>query len=179
MRSHLHVLALSALFALPLAACGDRHTGDSSTAVAPKAVDRLNSLLRGELSAVETYRQAIAKEGSASVELNRLRGDHDDAASQLSSRIRALGGVPAMDPGVWGDFTKAIEGAAKVFGNDSAMQALKAGEKLGTSSYERALDDPDLDAASKDLIRNTLLPRQREHADVLQRRIDVPSEPAR
>jgi bacterioferritin (cytochrome b1) len=179
MRSHLPVIALSALFALTLAACGERQTGSSGTAAAPKAVDRLNSLLRGELSAVETYRQAIAKEGSASVELNRLRADHDDAASQLAARVKALGGVPATDPGVWGDFTKALEGAAKVFGNDAAMQALKAGEKLGTSSYERALDDADLDAASKDLIRNTLLPRQREHADVLQRRIDVPSEPVR
>lgn len=165
-------VALSTLFVVT--GCG-RDTGSSGQAAMPKAVDRLNSLSRGELSALETYRQAIVKDGSASAALSDLRRQHEEANSQLAARVRALGGTPPTDSGVWGDFAKAIEGTAKVFGNDSAMLALRAGEEQGTRSYESALEDADLDAASKTLIRNTLLPRQREHAAALQRLIDAPA----
>jgi len=168
-------LASSVAFsALAVSGCG-QDTGSSKQAKLPKAVDRLNSLSRGELSALETYRQAIAKDGSASAELGNLRREHEEANAQLAARIRALGGTPPTDSGAWGDFAKAIEGTAKVFGNDSAMQALRAGEAQGTRSYESALEDSDLDAASKTLIRDTLLPRQRGHGAVLQRLIDAPA----
>ncbi len=144
-------------------ACGGESHPSSRASSNPQAVDRLNKLIRGEVSAVETYRQAIAKEGSPSEALSSIQADHADAADRLRERVRALGGTPSTDSGPWGDLAKALEGTAKVFGNDAAIAALKSGEKHGVSEYEEALADSALDTASKDLIRNTLLPRQGEH----------------
>lgn len=160
---------------LALAGCGGEETGSSTRATNPKAVDRLNSLARGELAAVETYRQAISKDGSASDALTELRRGHEDAASRLSSRVRTLGGTPPTDSGAWGDFARSVEGAAKVFGNDMALRALRSGEEQGTRSYESALAASDLDADSKTLVRDTLLPRQRGLAASVQRLIDAPT----
>lgn len=168
------VPALVASTLLALSACGAEQTGSSTQASNPKSVDALNSLTRGELSALETFRQAIAKDGAAVTALSDLRRHHEDAVSQLSARVRTLGGTPPTDSGVWGDFTKAIEGAAKVFGNDMALRALRQGEEQGTRSYENALNGSDLDETSKALVRDTLLPRQRGHASEIQRLIDAP-----
>jgi hypothetical protein len=41
--------------------------------------------------------------------------------------------------------------------------ALQQGEEHGIRQYERALDDDGLSETVKDLIRDTLLPAQREH----------------
>lgn len=179
MRSSL-LLALGSYVALGtlfiVSGCG-RETGSSTQSTTPKSVDRLNSLARGELAALETYRQAIAKEGSAALRLGDLRREHEEASAQLAARVRSLGGTPPTDSGAWGDFAKALEGTAKVLGNDAAMSALRMGEEQGTRSYESALEDGDLDAGSKDLIRNTLLPRQRTHAAAVQTLIDAPAGP--
>lgn len=174
---HVVLTALVLVGATALVGCGDT-TGSSKGAAMPKSVDRVNSLLRGELSAVETYRQAIDKEGSAAGELAALRAQHASAVTQLQARVTALGGKPAVESGAWGAFAAAVTGTAKVFGNDAAMKALQTGEEQGTRSYESALDDADVDATTKTLIRDTLLPRQREHAATLQRLIDAPAAPA-
>jgi hypothetical protein len=140
--------------------------GSSNTPLAakrPTQTAKLHALRRGELAAVETYRQAILKEGSPANELGAIRSEHEDAAEQLRMRIEALGEQADATSGVWGDFAKAVEGAAKILGNKAALMALKTGEQHGVDEYEEALRDPDLDAGSKDLIRDKLLPRQREH----------------
>ena len=161
------LLPVLAGVALLAAACSKNDEYRSSSA----AVDPLNSLRRGELSAVETYRQAIAKEGSAAADLATIRSDHEDAAERLRQRIVALGGEADSTSGAWGDFAKAIEGTAKIFGNSAAMSALKTGEKHGIDSYESALTNSKVDSDSKDLIRASLLPRQRSHVDTLERLI--------
>jgi hypothetical protein len=159
-------LILVAALALLATACNEKKSdyGSSSSGV---STTKLKSLHRGELSAIETYRQAIEKEGSAAGALSGLQQDHRDAADRLRERIVALGGAADTNAGVWGGFTKAIEGSAKVFGNKAAMEILKTGENHGISEYEEALADKDVDSASKDLIRNTLLPRQRAHVATL------------
>ena len=64
-----------------------------------KAKDGLNKVLslhRGELSAVSTYDQALAKveKESFKSDLQKLRDDHRDAADKLADRVKALGGTP-------------------------------------------------------------------------------------
>jgi hypothetical protein len=173
-----HVTLALLLVAGPAFAIGcGQQTGSSKQAVAPKSVDKLNSLLRGELSAVETYKQALAKEGAEVSALSMLLAEHQEAVAVLSARARALGGTPATESGAWGGFAKAIEGTAKVLGNDAAMKALQLGEEQGTRSYESALEGSDLDAESMRVIRETILPRQREHGAALQRLIDAPPPP--
>src|SRR5439155_8237632 len=69
--------------------------GEASRPVAVgRAVDVLNSLLRGELAAIETYRQAIEKDGPDAASLASLRDEHADSATRLRERIVALSGTP-------------------------------------------------------------------------------------
>src|ERR1044071_76394 len=93
----------------------------------------LNSLLRGEMSALETYRQAIQKlEGSNAPglqELHSLRADHRDAADALWHHIEGHGGKPSEDSGPWGGWAKLVEGTAKLLGSAAALKALKEGEE--------------------------------------------------
>jgi len=135
-----------------------------------KHIDTLNSLLRGEIAATETYIQAMEKVGSdpGAEELRQIRDDHREAANTLRQHIHSHGGKPDQGSGAWGTFAKTIAGAAKLFGNTAAMKALKEGEETGLKSYEKALDDESLPEECKNLIR-TLLPKTRAHIAVLDR----------
>jgi uncharacterized protein (TIGR02284 family) len=131
----------------------------------------LNSLLRGELSATETYQQAMAKVGEehGATDLRQIRDDHRTAANAIRQHIHELGGQPDQDSGAWGTWAKAVEGSAKLFGNTAAMKALKEGEEHGINSYEHVLKDDSVPAVCKDAIRGTLLPKARSHIAVLDR----------
>jgi len=139
--------------------------------MAHTTTDTLNSLLRGELSAVETYQQALAKLDSTkgAAELKRLHAEHREAANTLRQHVHHHGGQPDQGSGAWGAFAKAVEGTAKLFGNDAALKALKEGEEHGIKQYEKALKDGGLPADCQALITSTLLPRSREHVSVLDR----------
>ncbi len=130
--------------------------------------------MRGEIAATETYQQAMAKVSDdpgevGAAELRRIHAEHRDAANTLRKHVRHQGGEPYTASGAWGTFAKAVEGAAKLFGNTAALKALKEGEEQGVSDYESALKEPDLPAECKSLIGSTLLPQTREHIRTLDR----------
>ncbi len=130
-----------------------------------------NRLLRGELSAVETYSQAI---GKFSYEpgldpLIQIREDHVKSADSLKSEIMRMGGLPDMDSGAWGKFVQAVQAAANLFGENSAVNSLQSGERHGVNEYQQALDDEGVFPEYKDLIRTELLPRGNAHIDTLER----------
>jgi hypothetical protein len=129
-----------------------------------KSVDILNSFLRGEISAVETYGQVIEKLKDAPIpKLAENQACHSKRVAALRSRVLALGGTPAESSGVWGSLAKLYEGGAKVFGRDAAVAAIEEGEDRGLADYRKSY--PDLDAISQDMLRNDLLPAQlRTHA---------------
>ena len=135
------------------------------------STDTLNSLLRGELSATETYQQALAKIGTepGATDLRRIHDEHRAAANTVRQHIHQHGGKPVQGSGAWGTFAKAVEGTAKLFGNTAALKALKEGEEHGIKEYENALLDEDLPIDCKDLIHNQLLPQARAHVPVLDR----------
>ena len=132
-------------------------------------IEVLNSLLRGELSAVETYSQAIHKfPGSpAENDLQDLRSDHLESVETLRELILELGGIPSTDSGPWGGFAKSVESIASLFGETSAISALKQGEEHGINEYEDVLEDKSVDAEVKELIIEDLLPPLRKHLRVL------------
>ena len=134
-------------------------------------VGTLNSLLRGELAATETYQQALAKVGNdpKAADLRRIHVEHRTAANTLRQHVHGHGGKPDQDSGVWGAFAKAIEGAATLLGNKAALKALKEGEERGIKDYEAAIKDETLPADCKTLISTQLLPQTREHLPVLDR----------
>lgn len=133
--------------------------------------DALNSLLRGELAATETYQQAMEKAGesSAATQLRQIRDEHRTAANAIRQHIHQLGGHPDQDSGAWGAWAKAVEGTAKLFGNTAAMKALKEGEEHGIHTYEKVLQDDSVPDVCKTAIKTTWLPQARSHVATLDR----------
>lgn len=131
--------------------------------------DTLNSLLRGEISAVETYQQAIGKfEGRPEIgDLRRIRDQHSEAANLLRDRVLHYGGEPSESSSVWGAFAALVTGTAKIFGPGTALSALRRGEEHGISEYEKAITDGKLADECRSLIESQLLPALRRHIQQL------------
>ena len=136
-----------------------------------EAVRQLNSLLRGEISAAETYRMAIDKiaDGSTSPAnaglLREIQEEHGRAAQGLRDRIRELGGEASDSSGAWGAWAKTVQGTMNLFGDASALKSLKEGEEHGLKDYQEAVDD--VDASTGQLITNQLIPAQQRHINLL------------
>jgi uncharacterized protein (TIGR02284 family) len=123
-------------------------------------IDQLNSFLRGEISAVETYRQALSKvnDTRARTELEQCHTSHQRRVDLLKMHITELGGQPAQGSGAWGAFAKAAEGSAATFGEKAAIDVLEEGEDYGLKDYQKHLNA--LDANSRSFVERELLPEQ-------------------
>ncbi len=133
-------------------------------------VEILNSLLRGELSATETYQQALAKLGSdtGSKELKRIHDEHRAAANEFRQHVHQMGGKPDQGSGAWGTFAKAVEGTATLLGNKAALKALKEGEEHGMKEYESASRNKELPQPCQDGLKH-LISQTRTHIATLDR----------
>lgn len=132
-------------------------------------IETLNSFLRGEISAVETYRQAIGH-----VSNDRIRGqletclhDHQHRVEALRERIEKLGGQPVEGSGPWGTFAKLVQAGADILGEKAAIQALEEGEDHGLADYQRDMDKTHGEA--RRLVRMELLPAQKRTHERLSR----------
>ena len=130
-----------------------------------KCVEVCNNILREELSAIETYKQAIAKFGiePIGIKLETIKADHEKSALRLSKNIESMGGTPSSDSGAWGTFTKAVESSASLLGENATLTALRTGEEYGKSLYEDALENNDVMDNCKTIMREELLPMQVQH----------------
>ena len=143
---------------------------------ADQTVRQLNSLLRGEISAAETYRMAIDKvvdsdEGPANAGLLReIQEEHGRAAQEIRDRIQELGGEASDSSGAWGAWAKTVQGTMNLFGDASSLKALKEGEEHGLKDYQDAIGT--VDASSKQLISNQLIPAQQRHINLLDQLIN-------
>lgn len=139
------------------------------TATHETYVRQLNSLLRGEISAAETYGIAIQRVGDDHAEevsqLREIAREHSEQARDLRLQIERLGGSPDQTSGAWGRYAKAVEAVATLFGDASALRALKEGEEHGLRDYERALSE--VDPVSRQLIEQVFIPGQRRHVALL------------
>jgi hypothetical protein len=133
-------------------------------------IDACNKLLRGELSAIETYEQAIGKFSGEPEEatLQELCDSHASSAGILRQHVHSMGGIPSTDSGIWGAFAQAVEGTSKLFGKAAALQALITGEEHGIGEYEEAISNPEVMFEIRQTIENTLLPALRRNIATLQ-----------
>lgn len=134
------------------------------------SVEQLNSFLRGEISAVETYQLALEKIDHISTARDELLVNlksHQDRVMMLQDAIRALGGEPATDSGPWGTFAKVVEKGAKVLGEKATIAALEEGEDHGLKDYKADLND--LDFQARELVQQKLLPEQQHTHDRLSK----------
>ncbi len=133
-------------------------------------IDTCNKLLRGEMSAVETYQEAIRKFTDVpGVEvLRNIESEHRLSVADLQANIREMGGEPSADSGAWGEFAKAVQKTANLFGENSATASLLKGERHGEREYCEAIDDDDTLPECRVMMEATLLPRVRRHIAKLE-----------
>lgn len=140
--------------------------------------DDLNSCLRGELAAIETYRQALDKARSEYgtdpkfQQLTQMLRDHEQAATELQSLVRQCGGTPTTDSGAWGAWSNTVMGAARLFGDRAALKALKEGEESGIKQYQGLADDSETPSNARS-IATALIQRGREHVAQLDRMMEM------
>ena len=130
--------------------------------------DDLNSCLRGELAAIETYEQALEKSRSEYgndpkfQQLEKMLRNHEQAATLLQSLVRQTGGEPDTDSGAWGTWANTVMGASRLFGDKAALKALKEGEESGIKQYRGLIDDTDTPADVRDAAMK-LMKNDKEH----------------
>jgi uncharacterized protein (TIGR02284 family) len=138
-----------------------------------EVIEDLNRLLRNELAATETYRQALEKirdefgRDARFQQLAQMHKEHDQAASELRSLIRQLGGNPSDDSGAWGAWSSTVMGAARIFGDKSALSALLRGESSGIDDYQDALRQERTPDPIRHLYRSNMA-RNQEHIQQLE-----------
>jgi hypothetical protein len=100
-------------------------------------VDSLNNLLKGELSAVQTYDMALkhAKTPNVISVLESSKDCHGKRVLKLSELVVSAGGTPTTESGAWGTFAKAVEGGAAILGESPAIGSLREGESHGLELY--------------------------------------------
>jgi uncharacterized protein (TIGR02284 family) len=140
---------------------------DMDTSTNDTDIKRLNTLLRGERSAVETYQQCIEKMQQSPMvqQLRTLMTSHDMRVHKLSARITQMGGQPDDSSGAWGSFAKLVEGGAKAFGEKAAISALEQGEDHGIEEYTEELED--LTPPTRRFVETELVPEQQRTHNTL------------
>ena len=133
------------------------------------AVDTLNSLLRGEISAQEAHEKALVLAVDMTAfeadELRRISAEHTRAAELLRTEVFRLGGAPAGSAGAWGAFARAFQASANFLGVSTALSSLSEGEEHGLKEYEAALETAT--GPTKTLLRERLIPGQKNHLAAL------------
>lgn len=131
-------------------------------------IDALNELLRGEISAVETYDQALQRidnDVALRADLVTCRTSHAQRVDRLRSTINQLGGKPSEGSGAWGAFAKFLEGTAKALGTKAAVTMLEEGEDHGLKEYRENIKK--LDGDTRMLVASELLPAQQHTHDTV------------
>jgi bacterioferritin (cytochrome b1) len=150
-------------------------TGDTMGS-SSEVIDDLNKLLRGELSATETYRQALDKirdqygHDAKFQQLANIQRDHEQAAGELRSMIESNGGMPSNDSGPWGTWSNTVMGAARLLGDKAALSALLSGEKSGLEDYQDILQKGHTPDQVRHAFRNRIT-RNQEHIQELEQMI--------
>jgi uncharacterized protein (TIGR02284 family) len=150
---------------------------NQSTTDMGETVRQLDSLLRGEISAAETYKMAIDKAVASGDEamnahlLREIQEEHGRAAQGLRDRIRELGGEASDSSGAWGTWAQAVQGTANLFGDASSLKALKEGEEHGLKDYTEATDD--VDDTTRAMLEQQLIPAQQRHINLLDQLINA------
>lgn len=140
-------------------------------------VNDLNSCLRGELAAVETYKQGLDKirsefgQDPKFQQLAQMLRHHQEAASSLQTLIQQNGGTPTTDSGAWGAWSNTVMGAARLFGDRAALKALKEGEESGVKQYQRVLDDSSAPASVRTTVSG-LMQRTQQHVSQLDQMME-------
>ena len=119
---------------------GDDHIEVAGVFVSPTverdlSLNTLNTFLRGEIAAVETYARTLSRLGGHACcgDLGQCLASHQRRVALLRRRILDLGGVPAQTPGAWNPFPRHGESGSVPLRDDAVIAALEEG-KIAASS---------------------------------------------
>lgn len=124
-------------------------------------LESMNILLKGEISAVESYVKALEKVKVAKVAelLQQARDSHAERVERLRNAIVESGGEPIQTSGAWGGFAKFVTDAASAMGDSAIVAALEEGEDVGSNEYEWKMLN--IHGDNRALIRDELWPKQK------------------
>jgi len=133
---------------------------ESTPATKTMNAEKLQEFLRGELSAVETYDLAMKGVEHVGIHhtLQEILASHAQRTTQLSEKLRQLGGAPTKSSGAWGTFAKVVQAGADLLGDRVAVSALEDGEDRGLKLYTESLET--VDPTTRRFIETELLPQQ-------------------
>jgi hypothetical protein len=134
-------------------------------------IDALNSLLLGQMAAVESYDLAINKFEDPHIltGLQSIREEHLQAEIQLREKVLQMGGGPVETSEPWGACSAAITHTEKVACPATALAALKQGEEHSINEFEDSLKNESISANCKQVVQTNLLPTGRKHVAELNR----------
>lgn len=124
-------------------------------------IDTLNSYLRNELSAVDTYKLALesVEQMGLSVLLEDSKRSHLGRVDLLRQRILQLGGHPSVSPGAWELISETTDEGAK-FDHKVHISALEEFEYHDLRRYRDELLK--LDDQTRLLVQDHVLPAQEQ-----------------
>ncbi len=131
-------------------------------------ISQLNSFLRGELSAAETYRLALDRleQSEHRPTLVQCSRSHEERARLLTEAILGRGGEPAESSGAWGSLVRMLERSAAAISESAAIAVLEEGEDHGRDDYLRDIDN--LEPTARQLVEFAILPEQRRTHDTIK-----------
>lgn len=123
-------------------------------------IESMNTLLMGELSAVESYDRALERVQRPKVAelLTQAKDSHAERVERLRDAITRSGGEPIENPGAWGNFAKMVTSTAAAMGDSAIVAALEEGEDLGSNEYEWKIMN--IHGDNRKLVRDELWPKQ-------------------
>lgn len=129
-------------------------------------LQHLNALLKGELTAVDSYLKAVrnVKDKRIADMLETNFASHRVRVYKLSTAISDSGHKPETEPGSWQSLAKMMMKGAAGLGDASILTALEEGEDALLSEYEWRLLS--MKGDSRLLVKQDLMP---EHQSTHQR----------
>ncbi|MCB0347582.1 MAG: DUF2383 domain-containing protein [Bdellovibrionales bacterium] len=134
-------------------------------------VEHLQKVLRGEVSATESYDRAkkmFSKNRIAADKLEQIRYEHEEAVRFWQKHILDEGVDIDTSSGAWGAVVEGFVATAKLFGEDLTTSALLTGEEYGLKEYKDILEDENIDRDTKSFVSEVLIPRQKRHINILK-----------
>lgn len=123
-------------------------------------IEQLKSFCRGELAAVDTYKQALASGPFPSLAdvLSRCLASHERRVVMLEDKIVELGGQIPQSSGPWGAFAMAVSRAANAISEKAMVTVLEEGEDLGMRDYRTDVNK--LEAPTREFVEDRVVPEQ-------------------
>ena len=144
----------------------------TNEALNPKTpeIHDLEKILRGEVAAVEAYRQVLEnfRDYRHANDLRRIQFEHERAVDFWKDQLRMQEPIVEETSGPWGKIVETFVGAAKLLGDGATLRALKDGEEHGLKEYHELLEQDHLNEESVSFSKSVCLSLQRQHIFTLE-----------